>query len=165
MSIVVVKIEKNKLVIATDSFIGFGWGTQLKDKEAKLFRQNGMIVGCVGYASDITWFRAYTKTRKLKGMQEEDVIEFMTDYIEWARKKFSDYKNQSSFIICQDGKAVFVTSDFYVKEIKDYRAMGAGQDFSLTAFHFGKSAKEAVEIACELSIYCEKPVNVMEMKI
>lgn len=34
-------------------------------------------------------------------------------------------------------------------------------DFALAALHLGHTAEEAVEVATELSIYCEKPVQVI----
>ncbi len=164
MSVVAVKKYKDKIVIGADSFIGFSYDTQLKDKEAKLFKHNGMVVGVVGYASDLTLFSSFTKSRKPKEATTDGIIDLIVEYNEWAKKKVSDYKNKSWFIIVFSKKAFFISEDFYVLEIKKYRAMGAGQDMAQTALFLGQDVKKAIAVACELSIYCEKPINIIEIK-
>jgi hypothetical protein len=42
--------------------------------------------------------------------------------------------------------------------------LDSGIDYALTALYLGLSVKEAIEAACDLSIFCEKPVNVIELK-
>lgn len=47
-------------------------------------------------------------------------------------------------------------------ECKSY-AMGHGRDFALAAMHLGKSAKEAVEVACALDVYCGNGVDALDI--
>lgn len=47
-------------------------------------------------------------------------------------------------------------------ECKRY-AMGHGRDFALAAMHLGKSAKEAVEVACALDVYCGNGVDALDI--
>ena len=53
---------------------------------------------------------------------------------------------------------------FYVKEITDYMAIGAGMDFALAALYLGSSVKDAIKTACHLSILCEEPINLIEIE-
>ena len=53
---------------------------------------------------------------------------------------------------------------FFIKEVTDYTAIGAGMDYSLAALYLGNSVKESIKAACHLSIYCEEPINIMEIK-
>ena len=46
MSVVAVKVTKNKITIGADSILVSGW-TQEKDKLAKLNKVNGMVIGDV----------------------------------------------------------------------------------------------------------------------
>lgn len=165
MSVVAVKVHTNKIVIAADSFVGFGWSTQLKDKDVKLFKQNGLVCGGVGYAHSISLFKLFCRDRKPARDDEDAIIDFIADFIKWSTERIKDYKHETDFMIVYKGRAWYVSSGFYVKEILDYRAMGAGQDMAQTALHLGKSAKEAVAAACELSVYCEKPVHEIEVRL
>ena len=165
MSVVVVKVGKSKITMGADSFVGFSYDSQLKDKDVKIFKQNGIVVGGVGYAMDISLLRIFSKTRKIARNDEEAVLEYIMEFIDWAKKKDKDYRNRTNFMIITGGKAFFVANNLYIKEIIDYRAMGAGQDYAQTALMLGKSAKKAIEVATELSIYCEKPVNIFEVDL
>ena len=44
-------------------------------------------------------------------------------------------------------------------------AIGAGEDYALASLHLGHTAKEAVETACELSVYCERPVKSLTRRL
>ena len=62
-----------------------------------------------------------------------------------------------------EGK-VFLIEGFYVKEIEEYMAIGAGMDFALAALYLGSTVQEAIKTACHLSILCEEPINIVEIK-
>lgn len=42
-------------------------------------------------------------------------------------------------------------------------AMGSGRDYALAAMHLGHSAKEAVEVACALDVFCGNGIDVLEL--
>jgi 20S proteasome alpha/beta subunit len=54
------------------------------------------------------------------------------------------------FVYMQDTQGPTHTSDPF--------AIGSGCDFAIAAMHLGATAEEAVELACELDIYCSLPV-------
>ena len=60
MSVVAVKVTKNKIIIGADSILVSGY-TQEKDKLAKLNKVNGMIVGDVGDAQEGALFYCFVR--------------------------------------------------------------------------------------------------------
>jgi len=43
-------------------------------------------------------------------------------------------------------------------------AMGHGRDFALAAMHCGKTAREAVEIACQLDVFCGNGIDTLTLE-
>lgn len=162
MSVVAVKVTKNKITIGADSILVSGW-TQEKDKLAKLNEINGMIIGDVGDAQEGGLFFIYCKTRKPREASVEAMVEFMSEFQEWYRNKTDETKLTNQYIIVFEGK-VFVMEGFWCKEVTDYTAIGAGMDFALAALYLGNSVKEAIKAACHLSVFCEEPINIIEVE-
>jgi len=162
MSVVAVKVEKDKITIGADSILVSGW-TQEKDKLAKLNEVNGMVVGDVGDAQEGALFLMYCKTRKPREASVEALVEFMSEFQDWMTKKVEVNKLENQYVIILGGKA-FMMEGFFIKEVTDYTAIGAGMDYSLAALYLGNSVKESIKAACHLSIYCEEPINIMEIE-
>jgi ATP-dependent protease HslVU (ClpYQ) peptidase subunit len=162
MSVVAVKVEKDKITIGADSILVSGW-TQEKDKLAKLNKVNDMIIGDVGSAQEGALFLMYCKTRKPREASVEALVEFMSEFQDWMAKKVDITKLDNQYVIILDRKA-FMMEGFFIKEVTDYTAIGAGMDYSLAALYLGNSVKESIKAACHLSIYCEEPINIMEIK-
>ena len=162
MSVVAVKVEKDKITIGADSILVSGW-TQEKDKLAKLNKVNDMVIGDVGDAQEGALFLMYCKTRKPREASVEALVDFMSEFQDWMSKKVDVTKLGNQYVIILDGKA-FMMEGFFIKEVTDYTAIGAGMDYSLAALYLGNSVKESIKAACHLSIYCEEPINIMEIK-
>jgi len=105
----------------------------------------------------------YCKTRKPREASVEALVEFMSEFQDWMVKKVDITKLGNQYIIILGGKA-FMMEGFFIKEVTDYTAIGAGMDYSLAALYLGNSVKESIKAACHLSIYCEEPINIMEIK-
>ena len=159
MSVVADRIEKNKIIIGSDSILVNGY-TQEKDKLAKLFQNDFMVVGDVGQAQEGALFQIYTKTRKPREASLEGITEFLFEFYQWKKEKTESTELTNDYIIVFGGKA-FLVEGFYVKEITDYMAIGAGMDFALAALYLGSSVQDAIKTACHLSILCEEPVNII----
>ena len=159
MSVVAVRVEKNKITIGADSILVNGY-TQEKDKMAKLFQNEWAVVGDVGEAQEGALFQIYTKTRKPRESSVEGVTEFLFEFYQWKKEKTESTELTNDYIIVFGGKA-FLVEGFYVKEITDYMAIGAGMDFALAALYLGSSVQDAIKTACHLSILCEEPVNII----
>jgi ATP-dependent protease HslVU (ClpYQ) peptidase subunit len=162
MSVVAVKVTKNKITIGADSILVSGW-TQEKDKLAKLGEVNGMVIGDVGDAQEGALFMVFCKTRKPREASVDALVEFMSEFQDWLNKKIDETKLNNQYIIVFDGKA-FLMEGFFIKEITDYTAIGAGMDFALAALYLGNSVKDSIKAACHLSVMCEEPVNIIEIE-
>jgi ATP-dependent protease HslVU (ClpYQ) peptidase subunit len=162
MSVVAIRVKDNKITIGADSIIVSGW-TQEKDKLAKLNEVNGMIIGDVGDAQEGGLFLLFCKTRKPREASSDALIEFMSDFQDWMNDKIGEVKLNNQYIIVLEGKA-FVMEGFYIKEVTDYTAIGAGMDFALSALYLGNSVEESIKASCHLSVYCEEPINIIEIE-
>ena len=162
MSVVAVKVTKNKITIGADSILVSGW-TQEKDKLAKLNKVNGMVIGDVGDAQEGALFLLFCKTRKPSEASVDALVEFMSEFQDWLDKKTGETKLSNEYILIIEGKA-FMMEGFFIKEVTDYTAIGAGMDFALSALYLGKSVKDSIKAAYHLSVYCEEPINIIEVE-
>jgi len=162
MSVVAVKVTKNKITIGADSILVSGW-TQEKDKLAKLNKANGMIIGDVGDAEEGALFLLFCKTRKPREASVDALVEFMSEFQDWMNNKTGESKLSNQYILIIEKKA-FMIEGFFIKEVTDYTAIGAGMDFALSALYLGNSVKESIKAACHLSVYCEEPINIIEVE-
>ena len=163
MSVVAVKVTNEKITIGADSILVSHGTTQEKDKFAKLNKVNDIIIGDVGDAQEGGLFFMFCRTRKPREASVEAIIEFMSEFQDWMKNKTDESKLRNEYILVLEKKA-FLVEGFFVKEIIDYTAIGAGMDFSLAALYLGNSVKESIKAACHLSVYCEEPINIMEVK-
>ena len=162
MSVVAVRVTKKKITIGADSILVSGW-TQEKDKLAKLNKTNGMIIGDVGDAEEGALFLLFCKTRKPRAASVDAIVEFMSEFQDWMNNKTGESKLSNQYILIIEKKA-FMIEGFFIKEVTDYTAIGAGMDFALSALYLGNSVKESIKAACHLSVYCEEPINIIEVE-
>jgi ATP-dependent protease HslVU (ClpYQ) peptidase subunit len=163
MSVVAVKVTDKKITIGADSILAYGW-TQEKNKLAKIEKVNGMIIGSVGIAQEGALLRMYCKTRKPRAANCEAMVDFISEFHDWLKNKTGDTELQNDYIIVYKKKVFSLNNGYYVKEVNDYDAIGAGMDFALSALYLGKSCKDAIKAACHLSVYCEEPINMFKVK-
>ena len=157
MSIVCCRILKDKIEIASDSITVRGWTQSKGGKLSKLFQENGLIVGAVGNADELALFNLFCKNHRPERSDESGIVGFLTEFCEWKNHKVDSKLLNNSYIIVCDGRA-YCCEQFFVQEITTYQAIGAGMDFALAVLYLGHDVIAAVEAACELSVYCEKPV-------
>lgn len=163
MSVVVVRVQSDKIEIAADSISVRGW-TQSKDsnKFSKLVKINDLFLGSAGLAEESSLLQIFCGTRKPESATEAAVINFFSEFAEWKDKKTGKFIIENSYLMVVD-RHVFQIERFFVQEITDFMAIGAGRDFALAALYLGHNVRKAVEVACELSVYCEAPVKVYEI--
>ena len=158
MSVVCCKINETSIDIASDSIIVRGWTQNKSDnKFSKLFKVNELVIGAVGAAEEASLLHIFSKTHKPKASDEEGILEFLSEFLDWKKKKADSYKLENSYIIVFGGKAYHI-HNFFINEILKYEAIGAGEEYALSALYLGHTVEKAVQTACELSIYCELPL-------
>ncbi|MEZ4703154.1 MAG: hypothetical protein R2834_22695 [Rhodothermales bacterium] len=163
MSVVACRIlESGGYEIASDSISVRGF-TQTKSdnsKFSKLFEENGLVIGGVGSAKEIALMQLYCRTHKPSAADESAFLEFISEFVSWKKDKTNENGIDNVYLMGFNGK-VFHIEGWLIEEITTYEAIGAGMSFALAALFLGKTPKEAVEVAIELSIYCEGPINVI----
>ena len=159
MSIVCCKVYDDRIEMASDSIGVRGW-TQNRGENiiySKLTKINDILVGSVGTMEEGVLLQIYLKTRKPKDATEDSIIEFLSEFSSWKKKRTDNPGFDGSHMLSFGGKA-FTIHNYCVGEIKTYDSIGAGMDYALSALYLGTDVKKAVETACELSVYCEKPI-------
>lgn len=164
MSVVAVKVNPTTIEIASDSILAYGW-TQDKGSNtfSKLFQVNGLTIGTVGHASEITLMKIFCQTRKPKAANEDAILQFLAEFAEWQQDKTSDYGIKNAYIIVFKNK-VFAADGFFVEEIITCEAIGAGGDFAKASLYLGKSATRSCYVASQLSVMCEPPIHTMSIQ-
>lgn len=70
-----------------------------------------------------------------------------------------------AFLVRPDGRCETYGKTPFPQVIEDRCfAMGHGRDFALAAMHLGRSAREAVELACRLDVYCGNGIDVLTLE-
>lgn len=159
MSVVACRVYEDRIEIAADSITVRGW-TQTKNenfKHAKLIQVNGLTIGGAGLTEEIALMQIFAETHKPKSATPDDLITFLSEFSDWKKSRTENGAIRIEGLIAFDGK-VFESNGYLVREVATYAAIGAGSDYALSAMYLGHSPEKAVETACELSIYCEKPI-------
>ena len=164
MSVVCCKIDKDRIHIASDSITVRGW-TQSRGNNttfSKLFSINQTIIGSSGTVEEASLLQIFCQNRtpfniSPKNITNRDVLSFLDDFSKWKKSRTDNGKIENSYILAAVGK-VFHINGFMIQEITTYEAIGAGTDFALSALYLGQNVESAVETACELSVFCEKPI-------
>jgi ATP-dependent protease HslVU (ClpYQ) peptidase subunit len=163
MSVIAGKVYNDKIVIAADSIVVKGWSKRTGNF-AKLLEINNMIIGGTGSAEELSLFFRFAQTHKPESATEKDILVFATEFANW---KQTNYNNNSflknTYLIAYDGH-LFEIANMFINEIKDFAAIGAGEDFANAALYLGHSPEEAVKVACELCCFVSEPIIKYKMK-
>ncbi|MGA4538665.1 hypothetical protein ACPA54_01555 [Uniformispora flossi] len=156
MTVIAGKIVDDRIVIAADSQVTWG---QAKTEGTKLYKiGEALVFGGSGHLRDVNLMRLFLDTHTPASSDERDVLEFYAEYVEWAKRKMSGFEAHSSFLFAFDGRLFEIDSDFDVT-YADFTAIGSGWEYARAALHLGHSPSEAVQVACDLTIFCAPPVT------
>lgn len=170
MSVVVVRKFKEKIVIASDQQTSWGDAkivdskTEMYLEPAKIWQHNGLTIGSAGHVSTATLFRVFTKTHKPSTADTEGIIDLLVEFVEWAKKKDSNFKLDNQFLIIFEYK-MFQANGYGVHEISEYNAIGSGMFLALGAMYKGSDPQEAVEIAKQFDMFCSGKTDVIIIPI
>jgi len=163
MSVVAVKVEKTKITIGADSIRLFGL-TQEKDKLAKLSVINKeMVLGAVGDSATNSLFKDFLENHLPKTNNEAGWTMLIRDFANFLCELKNAPKFESSNFLIVYRHKVFLVSGYFIREVNDYYAIGAGMDYALAALYLGASVEKAIKAACHLSILCEEPINIVQV--
>lgn len=163
MTVIAVKVEEDKVTIASDSQTTYGYRKHIKENTTKLTRiSDDFIVGSSGLAKVNQLLELFCETVKPKNNSNREIIRFFKSFEAWLDKEASSKLDTNNFLFILD-KKVFHFDEYYLLEIKDYYAIGSGSDYALVALELGQSAERAVQSACKLDIFCNEPVKTFEV--
>jgi ATP-dependent protease HslVU (ClpYQ) peptidase subunit len=161
MTVVAARKYADRIEFAADSIITRG-STQISDRTIaapKLFQQNGLTIGLTGALAEGSLMQIFTRNHKPAAATLEGIIDFLFEFESWVRNRDTAFTIDNAYLIGFEGKLFRTYARFDVFEIAEFEAIGAGQDFAITAMHLEKTPTEAVSIACALSVWCSLPVS------
>lgn len=162
MSVVCSKVYNDRIVIAADSIVICGTSKEPNKNFSKLETINEMIIGGVGTCQELSLMYHFARTHKPLDATDKSVFEFIIEFCKFKKDLTNEFNMDSYYLICYQGK-LFAIQDFFVREIKDYYAIGAGDGFAKAALYLGHTPKEAVKTACDISCFVAEPIVVEEM--
>lgn len=164
MSVVAVKVYKEKIVIGADSQSTSYWHN--KNYTNKIYKiAKDFIIGGVGYTSHNQRMRLFCETNKPASARERDILEFFVNFHEHMLKADKDYKPYNEWLLVFGGVAFEVTADLLIRKIKDYEAIGSGMEYARAAMHLGHPIAAALKVACDLTVFCGEPLEIYEVRL
>ncbi len=130
--------------LAADSQVTFGNLVGSCTKVVKL--SDGRLLASTGMAEDHYQVKHWLDTGGLRATRNEDPKQPMLD------------KDYSGILIDADGAWVIQANLIRWPVPRKQWAIGSGRDFAVAAMHLGKTAAEAVAIACEFDVNTSLPV-------
>lgn len=161
MSVIAARVYQDKIVVAADSIIMHGWSKRTANF-SKLEYINEMIVGGCGEAQECGLMWRYMQTHRPESPTEKDVLAFLVEFSRWKKDLTGNADTENHYLMAYAGH-LFQIEPLFTFEIKDYAAIGAGEDFATAALYLGHSPEDAAKVACELSCYVAEPVVRFEM--
>ncbi|MEM6869115.1 MAG: hypothetical protein AAF528_12125 [Cyanobacteria bacterium P01_C01_bin.121] len=165
MTVIAARKTPEAIIFAADTLIsdGFTKATSSDIMHSKLFEQNEMVIGTTGECYEGTMMELFSRNHRPVNSNRLGIIDFLVEFKEWIRKKEGGYTPKNGFLIAFEQKLFRVYRGLDVYEVREFEAIGSGQDFAKAALHLGHTPREAVEVACKLSLYCSEPITEISM--
>ena|SRR3990167_897099 len=115
----------------------------------KVFEVNGKIVAFSGDGDAamemLAWFSAGAKPEKFPARNRSEK--------DWALL----------VVVDKEGLRYYERTPYPIHNEDPFWACGAGRDYALAAMYLGKTAREAVEVACHFDISCGNGIDTMTL--
>lgn len=161
MTVIATKIEKKRIVIGSDSQTTCGHNKQTDSKKdtfpnsTKIIEVNEMVIGCAGAVVGNALMCVFAKNHRPKTAIEDDIISFMVEFNEWAKKQDSEYQLRNNhFILIFEKKVFEIVDGLLVREVGKFNAIGSGAFLALGALYYDRTVEEAIDVAKEYDLYC-----------
>lgn len=158
MSVIAVRKAKDHIEIACDTQTTYGRNKYAKDSgmykdSAKVHKLGDTVFGFAGTVYAANMFRVFAKTHVIAYAEEEQILDHLVEFVEWAKKRDANFVFENDIIVIHD-KKVFLCNALDVMEVDKFNAIGSGSFLAIGAMAIGATAKEAVEVACKYDLYC-----------
>lgn len=163
MSVVAARVYEDKIVLGADSQSTSYWHN--KNSTNKIYKiSEDFVIGGVGYTAHNQLMSMFCETNKPASSRKRDILEFFVQYHDYMKKKDSDYAPRNEWLVAFNGVVYWVTPDLLIDEVKKFHAIGSGHEFAKAALYLDKTIKEAVKVACDLTVFCGEPIEIFEVK-
>jgi len=173
MTVIACKVNKGFIEMASDSQTTWGRNKypqkDITDMEVKasgkIYKTNGVIMGCSGDNAHIGLMQLFCKTHLPKRMDKDSIMEWFIEFKEWSytKAKIEFDKLYIQGIIVKDKRVFAFFDHLEIFEIKTFFAVGSGAYIALGAMESGVSVKRAVEVAIKYDLYCGGKVNYIKI--
>jgi hypothetical protein len=126
--------------------------------------RNGIVVGCSGTVAEMQYMRDLLSLWQIKEPPTHTDVHLQIRSIFNNWYQITGSTDLGHYVLIANGAAYEVCGRS-VLVVNDFTAVGAGADIAKVALHCGKTAKEAIQIACKYSCYCSLPVKQFVIKI
>lgn len=169
MSVGVLKIERDKIVLAADNQVTYGnmykvSSGGLNNQPVKIMQNENVAFATAGTPDIGILFFVYSKNHKLVHNDVDGIISYMVDFDKWLKEHDSSLKQSNSFLLVADKKC-YEIDGFAVRQISDYCTIGSGTFLALGALYMGADASKAVEVAKLYDLFCGGETHVIEIPI
>ncbi|MEO0348891.1 MAG: hypothetical protein AAF282_02440 [Cyanobacteria bacterium P01_A01_bin.15] len=167
MTVIAARKTKDAIIFASDSILVAGY-LKATEKEViynKLFQQNGMVIGSTGTGYEGTMMELFSRNHQPIDSSRLAVIDFFVEFRDWIQKRDADYTLENDYLLAYDTKLFRTYGGLDIYEVPEFESIGAGEDFAKAALHLGHTPREAVEVACKLSIFCSAPISEITVEI
>lgn len=157
---------KGKIEVACDSQTTYGDIKEQNHVGKITLVSKRFAVGAVGLSEAGALLRRYAKSRRPERNDEDGIADFIIDFYEWGEKRTADVEHlnkESEYLLVLEDR-IWSVHGHLVQEHKDHYAIGSGMGEARAAMLLGKTAEEAVRVACEINLYCHEPVVTFTIK-
>jgi ATP-dependent protease HslVU (ClpYQ) peptidase subunit len=171
MSVVAVKITKDKIVFGADTQTTYGSNKILESYYGKIFDINGTYLGGVGSSFEIQFMRRFLEEKRLsKNFTEKDFNNLMIEFADYLKEKTKeDSKSiENNYILVHDKKA-YLFHNWLIREVTEFEAIGSGGETARTAYQVFKETnidpdlKQILSVTCKIDLYCHEPLQIFEI--
>lgn len=165
MSVIIVEITEDKIRFAFDTMMSYS--DQAFYYDSKLIQSKNIVIGLVGEIRIFPYLKKYLEENSPPIFED---VYAVSSFLDGYRKKYSDLEHtrfgEYESLLITDSKRVFYMKPIHSTcyEVTTFEAIGSGSDQALGAYSACKDIVKSAEIACDLNIYCGKPVKTLEVK-
>lgn len=174
MSIIIVKKEQNKIILAADSQETFGESSKINVLNSKVRSFTGKVyVGASGDAHVSSMFYAYVENFPMFNIKSAfELITYFFKFSTWLDenlKSLPDENNPLSLcqflIVIKD--RVWIFTDYYVRELEtgEFFCAGSGSKSAIPCMKLEIPIEKVLSITCQTDLYCSEPVKIYEIPI
>lgn len=179
MTVLVAVKKLNKVFLGADSLTTLG-DRKLSHtiNDSKIIKFNNFAVGISGTGPirDVFEEMSLTEWTNYDIKDRASVHIFIDEFFIRFKDNFPDMdsEDKTEFLVCTKNKIFLVSDEVNIFEKKDFWAAGCGDSYALGALEvlypemttktkIKDGINQAIKTACKFSMYCETPIEVIEV--